>query len=36
VLVVAEVLDVILGEQAPPLVYRDRRFHLLEDDHPEL
>jgi flavin reductase (DIM6/NTAB) family NADH-FMN oxidoreductase RutF len=36
VLVVAEVLDVILGEPAPPLVYRDRRFHLLEDDHPEL
>ncbi|MGW9631296.1 flavin reductase family protein [Agromyces sp. NPDC055520] len=35
-LVVAEVIDVLLGEQAPSLVYRDRRFHRLDHDTPEL
>jgi flavin reductase (DIM6/NTAB) family NADH-FMN oxidoreductase RutF len=35
-LVVAEVLDVILGDQAPSLVYRDRRFHRLDRAIPEL
>ncbi|MFF2368969.1 flavin reductase family protein [Agromyces sp. NPDC058110] len=34
-LVVAEVLDVHLGERAPSLVYRDRRFHVLHDDSPQ-
>ena len=35
-LVVAEVLDVFLGDQAPSLVYRDRRFHRLDHAAPEL
>ena len=35
-LVVAEVLDVFLGDQAPSLVYRDRRFHRLDQGAPEL
>ncbi|WP_246205174.1 flavin reductase family protein [Agromyces salentinus] len=35
-LVVAEVLDVRLGERAPSLVYRDRRFHALDDESPQL
>ncbi|MGI9824871.1 flavin reductase family protein [Agromyces sp. Marseille-Q5079] len=35
-LVVAEVLDVRLGERAPSLVYRDRRFHALDDESPQI
>lgn len=35
-LVVAEVLDVRLGERAPSLVYRDRRFHALDDASPQV
>jgi len=35
-LVVAEVLDVHLGERAPALVYRDRRFHAIDDASPQV
>ena len=31
-LVIAEVLDVVLGPEAPPLLYRDHRFLRLGDD----
>lgn len=31
-LVIAEVLDVVLGPDAPPLLYRDRRFLRLGDE----
>lgn len=35
-LVVAEVLEVRLGDPAPPLVYHGRRFHRIEHDAIEL
>lgn len=35
-LVVAQVLEVLLGPPAPSLVYHDRRFHRIEHGAPEL